>query len=153
MTIGDALTRRRLLALLIGLATLSVTPAFAKDGDSSGDSGSDSDGDDGDSDDADSNDNDDNDDDSDDSDDSSGKGNGRLDSDKIRDAVKSGEALSLSKAMGLLDQESVGRVIDVSLVAKGNVLKYRFKVVTPSGKIKNISMDAKTGRIRNFLGF
>jgi uncharacterized membrane protein YkoI len=160
MTQSEAITRRQLLALLLsaGVMSFAVKPAIASDGESgggdsdSGDSNSgDSDSGGNDSDDGDS----DSDDDSDDdggSSSSSGSGNGRIDPDNIRKVIVSGKAISLSKAIAILSKSTKDRIIDVRLISKGSTYDYRFKVISSSGKVKTIKMDAKTGRIRNFLG-
>ncbi len=142
MTANTALTRRQFLILLsLGAMSLAINPAMAKDGDSGdSDSGGDSDSD--------------SDSDSDDDDGSShsGKGSGRIDPDKIRDAIVSGKAIPLSKAMSVLREATDDRVIDVRLISNGSNFDYRFKVISDRGKVKTIKMDAKTGRIGRFLG-
>jgi hypothetical protein len=137
------ITRRMLLmgGVTVLLAVFNHGPAHAKDGgsgdsDSDGHSGDHS-GKDGDGDD----------------DDDSNKRKNQLDSDRIQDAVESGRAISLSAAMDILDKTKTGRIIDVRLVNMGSALAYQFKMISENGKVKTVSMDAKTGHIRNWLGF
>jgi uncharacterized membrane protein YkoI len=152
MSEPNALTRRQLLALLlsVGAMACAANPVMAKDGESGEGDGEDSSGS-GSDDDSDSDSDDDNDDD-DSGGGNSGKGNGRIDAEKIRDAIVSGKAISLSKAMASLRKSNSDRVIDVRLVSDGSKFDYRFKVISENGKVRTIKMDAKTGRIRNFLG-
>ena len=151
------ISRRTLLALIFGAGIAALVPAsaFADGGSGSGsnsdsgggsnsgsgsDSGADDNGGDGDND-------------EDDENGSSGSsGIEDRDQDEARDAVRNGKAISLSRAMGLLKQQHDGRVIAVTLREKGNRLDYRFKVVDGSGKVVSVTMDARTGRIRRFLG-
>jgi hypothetical protein len=92
----------------------------------------------------------------DDSDESGGSGNqGRSDNDHddAREAVRKGEVIPLSKALEILKSRQAGRVIEVKLLSKNSTYNYRFKVVMQGGTVKTINMDAKTGRIRGFMGF
>jgi hypothetical protein len=85
----------------------------------------------------------------------SGSGNsGRKgrDQDKARDAVLKGKVIPLSRAFELLKKRNDGRVIEVLLTEKGSRLDYRFKLVDAAGNVVSITMDARTGRIRGFLG-
>jgi hypothetical protein len=165
MTDNSNITRRHLLLMLscIAVSMSAVDGAAAKDGDSGGSGGGgDSGGDDGDNsgkggggddgDDGDKSGKSGDEDDDDDDNSGSGKGGKQLDSDKIKDAVKSGKAMPLSKALNIVNRSKLGRVIDVKLVEKGNKLNYKFKVINSIGKVKSISMDAMTGRMPNFLG-
>ncbi len=166
---GTSLDRRN---LLMGIAAGALFLCFgnvaqAKDGDSGGSGssggsgggsgssggsggggGGDDGGDDGGGDDGD----------NDDDGDNSGKGGGKkddnqLDSGKIRDAIKSGKAMSLAKAIDILQKQDTGRVIDVKMLTRGSALDYQFKVISDGGKVRTYAMDARTGRIRTGLGF
>lgn len=155
------ITRRAILAGLLATGIAAFLPGIAYADQSSG-SGSDSDSGGGDhsgsgsnsgSDSNDSGGDDDSDNDAvDDSGSSHGSGRKDRDQDKARDAVRNGDAISLSRAMGLLKQQHDGRVIAVTFREKGNRLDYRFKLVDGSGKVLSVTMDARTGRIRGFLG-
>ena len=74
------------------------------------------------------------------------------DHDDARDAVRKGKAISLSKALGILKKSEPGRVLEVKLVKRSSGYDYRFKVLAGNGKVKTVSMDAATGRLRGFLG-
>jgi hypothetical protein len=109
---------------------------------SSGDTGSSESGDDGDSDDGDKEDKGDN------------KGDSKkVDLDDVRDAVKSGEAMSLKKALKRAKEHTDGRIIDVNLVRKSNKFVYVFTVVEASGRLERLNMDAVSGRFTGLLGF
>jgi hypothetical protein len=167
------ITRRTLLSLLLGAGVAAVLPvdAFADGGGGSGsdDGGSDGSDNSGSGSDSgsgsgsdDSGGDDDGGDDNSGSSGNSGSGNsgpgsgnsgskGR-DQDKARDAVLKGEAIPLSRAFELLKKQHDGRVIEVFLNQKGSRLDYRFKIVDSAGKVVSVTMDARTGRIRGFLG-
>lgn len=168
MNSNDALSRRRLLTLLLAASiTCASTQAFASDGESDGGEGGDSDGggSDGDSsgsgsggegnsgsggDDGD--DHDDGDDDGDD--DSSGSSSGLAKSqDDARDAVRDGKVIPLSVAITSLRDRYNGRIIDVRLTERGSRIDYRFKVVGQDGKVVSVTMNARNGRMRGFFGF
>ncbi len=180
MSNEDPINRRTMLSLLAGTVVALFMPsaAFADNDDdesddnsgSSSDSGSDSDSDsdsnDGDSGDDGSDDGDDNGDDGgddDSNDDNSGSGtsgsgsgnsgSGKRDQDKAKAAVQSGDAIPLSEALALLKKKYDGRVIEVLYAAKGSRIDYRFKILNENGKVSSVTMDARTGRVRGFLGF
>ena len=165
---NDGLTRRRLLVLLSAGAVVCVSgPALAggdgdsggEGGDSGGDSsgsgssgsgsgggeGGDDGGDDGGGEGGDDGDGD---------DDSSGSSGGSGKSqDDARDALRKGEVIPLSLALTRLRDRYDGRVIDVRLTEKGGRFDYRFKVVGQDGKVVSVTMNARNGRLRGFLGF
>ena len=153
------LSRRDFLLLML-TALASAAPgasAWAKGGGSGSGSGSGSSGsgggsgsgDDGDGDDGDGGDDDG---DNDDDDGNSGKGR-RKDQDDILDAVKKGKVISLEKAMKSLQSRYSGRVIDAKLRGNGEDLVYSFKLKSTDGKVRRVEMDARTGKLLNFLGF
>ncbi len=90
--------------------------------------------------------------DNDDDDDNSGKGR-RKDQDDILDAVRKGKVISLEKAMKSLQSRYSGRVIDAKLRGNGGDLVYSFKLKSVDGKVRRVEMDARTGKLLNFLGF
>ena len=165
---NDGLTRRRRLVLLSAGAVVCVSgPALAggdgdsggEGGDSGGDSsgsgssgsgsgggeGGDDGGDDGGGEGGDDGDGD---------DDSSGSSGGSGKSqDDARDALRKGEVIPLSLALTRLRDRYDGRVIDVRLTEKGGRFDYRFKVVGQDGKVVSVTMNARNGRLRGFLGF
>ena len=73
--------------------------------------------------------------------------------DDARDAMRKGEVIPLSVALTRLRDRYDGRVIDVRLTEKGGRFDYRFKVVGQDGKVVSVTMNARNGRLRGFLGF
>lgn len=177
MTEPDEITRRKLLAGLLGLGGSFLLPgmAFADDdgNDDSGDDDSGGGGDDnGGDDNSDSGGSDDDGSDDDGSDDNGGndtsgdnggsantggggsnRKSGSSDQDKVKQAVLKGEAISLASALEILRKQYSGRVIEVLYVTKRGRIDYKFKIVDNGGKVVTVTMDASSGRIRNFLGF
>jgi hypothetical protein len=145
----DFLLRMMILAVLCGMPQIAVADkGSGGDGSSdSGSSGSDSSGSGSDEDDDGTS--------SDDDNSGSGKDDDdeKIDQDDARDAVKSGAAMPLRKAMKRAKEHSVGRIIDVSLMRKSSTFIYVFTVVKPSGEIEKLKMDAVSGRFSGLLGF
>jgi hypothetical protein len=167
MNANEKLSRRRLLMLfLTATAAYATTQAFAKDG---GGDGGDSDGDNSGSGSSGGNsgsgngnsgsgggddDGDDNGGDDDGDDDSSGSSSGKGKSqDDARDAVRAGEVIPLSDAISQLRNRYDGRIIDVRMTERGKRIDYRFKVVGQDGKVFSVTINARNGRLRGFLGF
>ena len=160
---NEQLTRRRLLVLFSAGAVVCLTsPSLAEDGDSggeggdsgeggsgSGSSGSGSSG--GGSSGGGEGGDDDSDNDGDD-DSSSGSGKGKS-QDDARDALRKGEVIPLSLAITRLRDRYDGRIIDVRLTEKGSRIVYRFKVVDDDGKVTTVTMNARNGLLRGYLGF
>jgi hypothetical protein len=157
-------SRRHFLMALFTLAALPLVPATALadqgsggggsggsgsggsdgGGSGSGDSGGNGEGGDNDGDDG-----------GDNGGDDKGKGgdDDKVDHNDARDAVKSGEAMSLRKAMKRAKEQTSGRIIDVSLARKSSKFIYVFTVVQPSGRIETLKMDAISGKFAGLLGF
>jgi hypothetical protein len=142
-------SRRDFLVALSAFAVLCSVPQIAMADKGSGGSGSSGSGSSG------SGSGDDNEDNSGKDDDNSGSENNddKIDQDEARDAVESGEAMSLRKAMKRAKDHTDGRIIDVGLVRKSSKFIYVFTVVKPSGKIEKINMDAVSGRFSGLLGY
>lgn len=80
--------------------------------------------------------------------------NSRSEQDKVLDAVRSGEIISLEKALAVVQQKYKGQVIDVRLSKHLGKSVYGVKVrLAETSKIRLIRVDAKTGKLVNFLGF
>lgn len=172
------MTRRNLLALLCCSVLLSLAPqagvfsAFAKDGDDdndssgSGSSGSGSSGSSGhgggDSDDnsGPGGGNDDDDDgnsgpgggDDDDDDGNSGSGR-RSDQERARDGVEKGRILALKDVLRLVDEDKYGAVIAVDLRRYDDAEVYRLRTRDQQGTIRNLRINARTGKFMNIFGF
>ncbi len=123
--------------LVIACLALAITaPTYAKDGNSGnsggGNSGSGKDGSDDDRDD-------------DDDDEISGGSSGK-DQDKARDAVKSGEAVTLAVLMVYLRKYHPGKVLNVDVRRRNKTFVYQVRLLTRSGRIQTLRFNAKTLR-------
>lgn len=69
------------------------------------------------------------------------------DLDKLRDAVKRGDVLPLSVLQEKLRASYPGDIIRVELDDDDGRFTYEFKVLQANGRLYEIEMDAKDGRI------
>ncbi|WP_139353974.1 hypothetical protein [Sinorhizobium sp. A49] len=167
------MTRRNLIAMVCCSLLLSLAPqvggisAFAKDGrDDDDNSGSGSrgsgghGGDDSDDDRSGRGGGDDDDDnsgpggggDKDDADDDGNSGSGRRsDQERARDGVEKGRILALKDVLRLVDEDKYGAVIAVDLRNNGEV--YRLRTRDRQGTIRNLRINARTGKFMNIFGF
>ncbi|OCP20996.1 hypothetical protein BC361_26925 [Ensifer sp. LC54] len=164
------MTRRNLLALFCCSMLLSLAPqvggfsAFAKDGDDDSSSGSGSSGssghgggDSGDDDNSGRGGDDD------DGDDNSGPGGGdddgnsgsgrRSDQERARDGVEKGRILALKDVLRLVDEDKYGAVIAVDLRRYDDAEVYRLRTRDQQGTIRNLRINARTGKFMNIFGF
>ncbi len=132
------MTRRTILLLLLMMALPGVlvapAPALAKNG------SDDSDDDDDDKDE---------DDDKDKEDDEDDEG---LDQEEASEAVREGRILPLSRALEILGARHGGRVIDINLTRSRGQYVYRFTLRETAGRVRKVSMNAKTGQISRASG-
>ena len=141
--------RRVFLALLVlGLAGPAAAPAFAKE-DSGGDGGGGSDGG---GDDGGGSDNGGDDSGDDGGGSNSGSGSTGDDDDRIRSAVKRGEAESLRTILSVVRERFRGDIIRIRLTGKGSGLQYRIRMITPESKLVEIRVNAKTAEILGASG-
>ena len=143
-----------LLAATLGSAIVApVAPAFAKDGDGGGDgSGSSGSGNDGGGDDGDNHGGDDDGGDDDGkngagSHDASGGGYGPNDSDRARDAVRSGQIMPLKTMLRKIDATRYGRIIDIRLSRSPSRDVYQLKLRDNTGAIRTLRVDARSGSL------
>ena len=143
-----------LLAATLGSAIVApVAPAFAKDGDGGGDgSGSSGSGNDGGGDDGDNHGGDDDGGDDDGkngagSHDASGGGYGPNDSDRARDAVRSGQIMPLKTMLRKIDATRYGRIIDIRLSRSQSRDVYQLKLRDNAGAIRTLRVDARSGSL------
>ncbi len=169
-----AMTRRDLIALFCCSLLLSLAPqpgrlgALAEDGDSGngggsrgGGGGSGGGGDQGGDDDHDDNDDDrgndggGNDDDDDDGTSAGAPDGGgrRSDQERARAAVEKGDILPLKDVLRLVDEDKYGRVIGVDLRGSGSREVYRLRTRDRQGTIRNLRINARTGKFMNIFGF
>jgi uncharacterized membrane protein YkoI len=69
----------------------------------------------------------------------------RGDNDFARNALQRGEILPITRILPLVAQYLPGDVVEVRLESKGGRLQYEIKVLTPSGHIRDLVLDARTG--------
>jgi uncharacterized membrane protein YkoI len=67
------------------------------------------------------------------------------DNDLARSALQRGEVLPITRILPLVAQYLPGDVVEVRLETKRGRLQYEVKVLTPSGHIRELVLDARTG--------
>jgi hypothetical protein len=68
--------------------------------------------------------------------------------DVIRDALHRGEVLPLAKILAIAERHVPGEVIEVELEdGKRAALIYEIKILTPTGRVREIEIDARTGNV------
>ncbi len=69
------------------------------------------------------------------------------DLDRLRDAVGRGEVMALSDLQAEVRRAFPGEIIRVELDEDDGRFIYEFKVLKPNGRLVEIEMDAKDGRV------
>ena len=70
----------------------------------------------------------------------------RHDHDFARGALQRGEVLPINRLLSIAAQYLPGDVVEVRLEPRrGGDLRYEIRVLTPSGKIRELLLDARTG--------
>lgn len=69
------------------------------------------------------------------------------DHDAARRAVARGEALPLERMLVLLRRVAPGEMIDLEFERDGGRWVYEFKVLAPNGVVREVTMEARTGRV------
>ena len=67
--------------------------------------------------------------------------------DAIRGALQRGEVLPLAKILTIAQEKVPGDVIEVELETEHGVLLYEIKVLTQSGRVREVKIDARTGSV------
>jgi uncharacterized membrane protein YkoI len=67
--------------------------------------------------------------------------------DAIRAALQRGDALPLVRILAIAQQAVSGDVIEVELERKHDALVYELKILTPSGRVREVKVDARTGLV------
>ena len=62
-------------------------------------------------------------------------------------AVERGEILPLARILGLLKDEHPGTVVEIELEYEGDIRVYEVELITPSGRLIEVDMEAATGRV------
>ena len=135
---GFPLTRRSaMLALVFAMFGSCAAPALAKNGSSGSGGNSGSGG-------GDDDDNDRDDDDRDDDDDEDEEDDSR---NRIRDAVKRGDAASLRDILAAIRKRFKGEIVRIRLTGSGRNLVYRVRLIERSGRVIDLRVNARTRRI------
>jgi len=72
---------------------------------------------------------------------------GNRDHEGARRAFQEGKIRSLSDILAELRSQLGGEVIEVELESNGRIYVYEFKVLTPTGRVKEVKVDAATGKV------
>lgn len=64
-----------------------------------------------------------------------------------REALRRGEILSLSRVLAIVQAAAPGDVVLVRLIHQEYGWRYRVRVLTVSGQLRLVRIDARTGRI------
>ena len=67
--------------------------------------------------------------------------------DAIRGALQRGEVQPLAKILAIAQEKVPGDVIEVELETERGTLIYEIKVLTQSGRVREIKIDARTGTV------
>jgi uncharacterized membrane protein YkoI len=69
--------------------------------------------------------------------------------DTIREALRRGEVLPLEKILTIAEQHVPGEVIEIELEdkKKSGTLVYEIKVLTQTGRVREIKIDARNGTV------
>jgi uncharacterized membrane protein YkoI len=66
---------------------------------------------------------------------------------EIRAAMQRGEVLPLGKILAIAQEKVPGDVIEVELENKHGALVYEIKVLTESGRVREVKIDARKGTV------
>jgi len=67
------------------------------------------------------------------------------DQDVARRALQNGEVMPITRILALAAEHLPGDVIEVKLDRRRGRLAYEIKVLTPSGQVRELVLDARTG--------
>jgi uncharacterized membrane protein YkoI len=66
---------------------------------------------------------------------------------EMRAALQRGEVLPLTKILAIAQEKVPGDVIEVELESKRGALVYEIKVLTQSGRVREVKIDARNGTV------
>ena len=72
------------------------------------------------------------------------------DQDMARQALQRGEVLPIARILELVAQYLPGDVIEVQLDENRGILAYEIRVLTRSGRVRELVLDARTGAFVRF---
>ena len=65
----------------------------------------------------------------------------------VREALQRGEVLPLMKILAIANKEVPGDVIEVELEDEREALVYEIKILTSTGRVREVKLDARTGAV------
>lgn len=65
----------------------------------------------------------------------------------VREALQRGEVLPLMKILAIANKEVAGDVIEVELEDEREALVYEIKILTSTGRVREVKIDARTGAV------
>lgn len=65
----------------------------------------------------------------------------------VREALQRGEVLPLVKILAIASEQVPGDVIEVELEDEHKVLIYEIKILTGTGRVREVKIDARTGKV------
>jgi uncharacterized membrane protein YkoI len=65
----------------------------------------------------------------------------------VREALQRGEVLPLVKILAIANKEVPGDVIEVELEDEAKALVYEIKILTSTGRVREVKIDARTGAV------
>lgn len=71
----------------------------------------------------------------------------RAEHDRVREALKRGEVQPLTTILSTATQAVPGDVIEVELEEDDDVLVYEIKVLTAQGRVREVKIEASTGKV------
>lgn len=63
----------------------------------------------------------------------------------VREALQRGEVLPLLKILAIANEKVPGDVIEVELEDERDALVYEIKILTSTGRVREVEIDARTG--------
>ncbi len=77
----------------------------------------------------------------------SARGDDEHDHDRAREARERGEILPLQEIIGLMRKRVDGRIAEVKIEREKDLWVYEIRVIDQRGRLIEVDLDAKTGRI------
>lgn len=71
----------------------------------------------------------------------------RAEQDAIRKAVQRGELLPLPRILAIAQSKVPGDVVKVELESESSGIKYEVKILTASGRVREVELNARTGAL------
>lgn len=65
----------------------------------------------------------------------------------VREALQRGEVLPLEKILTIAKEQVPGDVIEVELEDEKKALVYEIKILTSTGRVREVKIDARTGKV------